>query len=328
MSLELTIAAGHYDRVAPLRDGRVRLEGIDINWLDLRVEEIFWRMFQHREFDASELSFSAYTVRRARGAHDLVAIPVFLSRSFRHNIVYVNADAGINRPEDLSGRKVGVPEYQVTAAVWVRGMLEDDYGVRPEDVEWWQGGLEKWGRKPQEPVHPAGVTINETAEGSTLAAMIASGELDALISPRVPSTFASSNGSVRRLFGDVEAVERDYYRRTGIFPMMHTLAIRRELVDANPWLPQSLFKAFSAAKSLALEDLRDTTAHHISLPFLNTHVRDTEALMGSDFWPYGLEENRATITTFLRYAARQQLIPEGITPESLFPESTWRTSTI
>lgn len=326
--LDLTVATGHYDRVAALRDGRVRPEGVEINWLDLKVEEIFWRMFQHREFDASELSFSAYVVRRARGAHDLLAIPVFLSRSFRHNIIYVNANAGIERPEDLSGRRVGVPEYQITAAVWVRGLLEDDYGVRPEDVEWWQGGLERWGRKPQEPVHPPGVRINETVEGSTLVSMLASGELDALISPRVPSNFDPANGPVRRLFEDTEALERDYFRRTGIFPIMHTLAMKRELADAHPWLPQSLFKAFSAAKALALDDLRDTTAHHVSLPFLHTEVADTEATMGADFWPYGLEANRVTITTFLRYATRQGLIPEGITPESLFPESTWRTSTI
>jgi len=326
--LKLTVAAGRYDRVAALRDGRVRPEGVDINWLDLKVEEIFWRMFRHREFDASELSLSAYVVRRGRGVHDLVAIPVFLSRSFRHNIIYVNADAGIERPEDLAGRRVGVPEYQMTAAVWVRGMLEDDHGVRPEDVEWWQGGLEQWGRKPQEPVHPTGVTINETPEGSTLAAMVASGELDALISPRVPSTAAAGSRTVRRLFRDPEPAERDYYERTKIFPIMHTFGIRSELVDENPWLPQSLVKAFAAAKSLALEDLRDTTVHHVSLPFLDSHVANTEASMGRDFWPYGLEKNRATIGTFLRYASRQQLIPEPIAPESLFPESTWRTSTI
>ncbi len=329
MTVKLTFAGGPYDRTAPLRDGRVRPEGVEIEWLTLKVEEIFWRMLRHREFDASELSLAGYVVRRSRGERDFAALPVFLSRSFRHNILYVNADAGIERPEDLAGKRIGVPEYQITAAVWVRQYLEDDYGVRPEDVEWFQGGLETWGRKPFEPVQPEGVTINPTPEGSTLAQMLADGEIDALVSPRVPSTYADDgSGPVRRIFDDPSAAARDYYARTGIFPIMHTVVLRQELVDEHRWLPQTMLKALMAAKKESMADLRDTTSHHVSLPFLHDHVAETEALMGEDFWPYGLDANRTTLETFLKHAHRQGLIHEPMEPEDLFPESTWHVQPI
>jgi 4,5-dihydroxyphthalate decarboxylase len=327
MNIPLTIAAGAYDRTAALRDGRVRPEGLDITWLPLKVEEIFWRMMRHREFDVSELSFSGYVVRRARGLHDLTAIPVFLSRSFRHNIVYVSERSGITRPEELAGRRIGVPEYQMTAAVWVRAFLQDDYGVDPKGVEWHQGGLEKWGRKPFEPVEPDGVTIVPTPEGKTLGGMLVDGEIDALISPRVPSVHRPGTG-VRRLFDDASAAARDYYARTQVFPVMHTVAIRTELVDAHPWLPYTLLNAFTAAKEHAIRDLEDTTAHHITLPFLHDHVDETRELMGRDFWAYGLEANRGTLETFLGAAHRQGLTDRVLRPEELFPESTWHTQPI
>lgn len=321
--LQLSISTGSYDRTAALRDGRVAIEGVDPVFIPLRVEEIFWRMLRHLEFDVSELSLAGYAVRVGRGINDLVAIPVFLSRSFRHNIIYVNADAGIDAPEQLAGKRVGVPEYQITAAVWARGLLEDEHGVRPEDIEWHQGGLETWGRKPFEPVHPQGISIQETPVGSTLAQMLRDGEVDALISPRVPSTYGSGEGKVRRLFKDVSSEERRYYEKTGIFPIMHTVAIRASLLEDHPWLAMSLFKAFNEAKRLAVADLGDTTAHHVALPFLRDHYEETLRLMGEEFWPYGLEPNLEVLSTFIRYAHRQQLIPTLIEPRTLFAESTW-----
>jgi 4,5-dihydroxyphthalate decarboxylase len=321
--LRLSIATGRYDRTSALRDGRVRIEGVDPTFIPMKVEEIFWRMLRHLEFDVSELSLAGYTVRRGRGLDDLIAIPVFLSRSFRHNIIYVNADAGIDTPDQIAGKKVGVPEYQITAAVWARGLLEDEYGVRPEDCEWHQGGLETWGRKPFEPISPEGVTIVETPEGATLAKMLEEGDIDALISPRVPSTYRDGSGAVRRVFTDAASEEKAYYGHTGIFPIMHTVAIKASLIDQHPWLPVSLMKAFEEAKHLAVVDVADTTAHHITLPFLRAHYDETVELMGEDFWPYGLDENRPALEAFLRYAHRQQLIPEPIEAPSLFPESTW-----
>ncbi len=322
--LDLSLAAYRYDRTEGLRDGRVRPEGVRLNCLTLRVEEIFWRMAQYREFDVAEFSLGGYVVRRGRGADDLVAIPVFLSRYFRHSCIFVNADAGISRPEDLKGRRVGVPEYQMTAAVWARGALADDYGVRPEEITWVQGGLEDPGRIPFEPVEPEGVSIEAAPTDRSLAQMLAAGEIDALFTARTPSTFHRSGGPVRRLFEKPWEVERDYFRRTGIFPIMHTVVIKRELLEANPWLAATMLKAFSDAKRLATAELTQTSALPITLPFLVEHAYETMDLMGEDFWPYGLEENRKTLETFVRYMHEQGMIAEPMPIESLFAPGTER----
>jgi 4,5-dihydroxyphthalate decarboxylase len=323
--LRLTLAAGHYDRTEALRDGRVRAEGIDLTYIMLRVEEIFWRMAQHREFDASEFSLGGYVVRRGRGADDLLAIPVFPSRFFRQSCIFVHEGSGVRRPEDLRGKRIGVPEYQMTAAVWARGMLADDYGVRAADVEWVQGGLEEPGRLPFEPAEPAGVTVGFAPADRSLAQMLESGEIDALVTARTPSTFQLGGSAVRRLFEHPFEVERDYFRRTGIFPIMHTLVVKKEILDANPWVAFTLFKAFSEAKDLAMADLTQTSALPLSLPFLVEHAYQTMDLMGEDFWPYALESNRHTLETFVRYMHEQGLIPKPMALETLFPESTQRT---
>jgi 4,5-dihydroxyphthalate decarboxylase len=323
--LRLTLAAGHYDRTEALRDGRVRAEGVDLNYLMLPVEEIFWRMAQYREFDAAEFSLGGYLVRRGRGADDLVAMPVFPSRFFRHSGIFVHTGAGIDQPQDLRGKRVGVPEYPMTAAVWVRGILADDYGVRPEDMEWVQGGLEEPGRLPFEPAEPPGVRVGFAPADRSLAQMLAAGEIDALVTARTPSTFERRGGPVRRLFADPWTVEREYFARTGMFPIMHTLVIKREVLESDPWVAATLFKAFDAAKALALADLTQTSALPLSLPFLVQHAYETTALMGDDFWPYGLEPNRRTLETFVRYAHEQRLIPEPLPIEALFAASTRRT---
>lgn len=323
--LRLTLAAGHYDRTEALRDGRVRPEGIELTYLMLRVEEIFWRVAQYREFDAAEFSLGGYLVRLGRGADDLVAIPVFPSRCFRHSGIFVHAASGIERPQDLRGKRVGVPEYQMTAAVWVRGILSDDYGVRPHEMEWLQGGLEDPGRVPFEPAEPPGVQLGFAPSDRSLAQMLAAGEIDALVTARTPSTFDRRGGPVRRLFQDPWSAERDYFQRTGVFPIMHTMVIKREVLNANPWVASTLFKAFEAAKALALEDLTQTSALPLSLPFLVEHAYQTLDLMGDDYWPYGLEPNRNTLETFVRYMREQGLIPQPLPIESLFPESTRRT---
>lgn len=323
--LRLSIATELYDRTAALHDGRVRPEGIEATWLALNVEQTFWRMLQHREFDVSELSLASYVIRRDQGHADLVALPVYLSRTFRHDCIYVNADAGIREPKDLLGRRMGVPEYQITAAVFARGLLSDDFGVAPADLHWFQGGLEEPGRVPHTRVDPP-VPIEKIPNDKTLARMLEDGEIDALISPRVPSTFKSGSGKVVRLFPDPWSVARDYFTRTAIFPIMHLVVIRSEIVDANPWVPQTLSKAFLAAKRIADANLRETAALPISLPFLVQHAEETATLMGADFWPYGVEPNRPTLEAFTRYAHEQGLIGTRPGIEELFPESTQRVS--
>lgn len=324
--LRLTIATELYDRTAALHDGRVRPEGIDATWLALNVEQTFWRMLQHAEFDASECSLASYVIRRDQGRTDLTALPVFLSRTFRHDCIYVNADAGIREPADLAGRRVGVPEYQITAAVFARGLLSDDHGVNPRDLHWVQGGLEEPGRVPHTKVDVPDVEISMAPAGRTLAQMLQDGELDALVSPRVPSTFRHGNGKVIRLFPDPWSLARDYFARTRIFPIMHLVVVRSSVVEANPWVPQTLNKAFIAAKRIADANLRETAALPISLPFLVEHAEQTAQLMGEDFWPYGVEPNRPTLEAFLRYAHEQGLIRERPAIEDLFPASTQRVS--
>lgn len=328
MTVSITLATGRYDRTAALQDGRVRPEGIALTCLALNVENIFWRMLRHREFDASELSFGGYVVRRGRGLDDIAAIPVFLSRSFRHSSIYVRRDGEISGPEDLRGRRVGVPEYQMTAAVWVRGILADDFGLLPREVEWVEGGLEEPGRQSAEPVAPAGVRIVPAPDGRSLSEMLVEGDLDALVTARTPAVFRRNGGPLVRLFSEPWVQEREYFRRTGIFPIMHTVGIRREVIDANPWIPQTLYRAFVQAKRLAQADLVQTSALPISLPFVLEHAATTEDLMGADPWPYGLEENRVTLETFVRYAVEQGLIAAAMPIEDLFVPSTHSTPRI
>ena len=322
--MRLTVAAGRYDRVAALRDGRVHVESLEFNWLTMRAEELFWRMIRYHEFDVSEMSLSGYVLQRARGLEDFVAIPVFLSRAFRHACFYINTESGIVEPSDLKGRKIGVPEYQITAAVWARGILSDDYGVTAQDMDWYQGGLENPGRVPFEPVEPEGVSLQFPPPEKTLSGMIESGELDALISPREPSTFNKGAGTVRRLFPEPWTDEKKYFERTGIFPIMHVVVIRRALLDENPWIAQELYKGFLESKRLAMEDLLDPAAVPASLPFLTENINATIDLMGKDFWPYGIEANRVGLETFVRYLVEQGMIKEEIPVEELFAESTRR----
>lgn len=291
----------------------------------LKVEETFWRMVQYREFDVAETALGGYVVRRGRGVDDLIAIPVFPSRYFRHSCIFVNKNAGIQRPEDMRGKRVGVPEYQMTAAVWMRGFLSDDYGVRAEDIEWIQGGLEDPGRIPFEPVEPPGIKLGFAPEGASLAKMLASGQIDALFAARSPSTFSRSGGPIRRLFDDPWSIERDYFKRTRVFPIMHTITIRRELLDANPWIASTLLKAFSEAKELAMVELTSTSALPVSLPFMVEHTYQAMDMMGEDFWPYGLEPNRKTLETFVRYMHEQAMISKPMPVETLFAPSTQRT---
>src|SRR5579863_242448 len=298
----VTLACWDYDRTAALASGEVRPEGVDLTYLSLPVEETFFRMLRHREFDAAEMSLSSYTFSLFRENPPFIAIPVFPSRFFRHSCIYVHADSGIREPKDLIGKRVGNPEYQMTAPVWIRGILSDEYGVPVTSATYLSGGEEEPGRPEKIALDlPPEFKLEAIPSDKTLSRMIETGEVDALYTARAPSTYGNGSGKVRRLFENYAAVEREYYLKTRIFPPMHIVALRRDVYEKNPWVAQSLSKAFFAAQKDAYDELRSTAALKSMLPWLTHHVKETEDLMGRDFWPYGYEPNVKALTTFLRY---------------------------
>ena len=321
--LRLSLACWNYDRTRALMDGSVQPDGIELTYLDLPVEETFFRMIRHREFDVAEMSLSSYTVSLFREPRPFVAIPVFPSRFFRHSCIYVNANAGIREPRDLVGKRVGTPEYQMTAPVWIRGILADHYGVPVDSVTYFTGGEEEPGRVEKQKLDlPARIRVQPIGATQTLARMLAEGEIDALHTARMPSTFRTGKGRVRRLFEDYKAVEQQYFRDTGIFPIMHTVVVRREVYEQNRWVAQALFKAFVEAQRRTYDDLDVTAALKSMLPWLTAHVEEARALMGDDYWSYGFARNRASLATFLRYHHEQGLSPRPLPPEELFAPET------
>jgi 4,5-dihydroxyphthalate decarboxylase len=321
--LPLTLAAADYDRTRPLINGSIRPEGIDLNYIPLQVEEVFWRMVRHAEFDASEISGTAYIVERTKPNPRFIAIPVFLSRTFRQNAVYVNANSGITKPEDLIGRKVGVPEYGVTALTWMRAFLQHDYNVHPSQIRWMVGGEEQPGRKERAAIlTPPGVTIEEIPPDATLNEMIVEGTIDAMMAPRMPRPFREGNPAVRRLFASYREVEEDYYRRTKHFPIMHMVAIRTEVYEAHRWVAESLYKAFCEAKDACLDALYEANALTATLPWLVPELEREREIFGRDLWPYGLEANRHTLEAMVSYHVEQGLIAKPVPVEELFAEPT------
>ena len=321
--LRLSLACWDYDRTRALMDGSAQPDGIDLTYLNLPVEETFFRMLRNGEFDVAEMSLSSYAVSMFREPRPFVAIPIFPSRFFRHSSIYINANAGIREPRDLIGKRIGTPEFQMTAPVWIRGILAEHYGVPVDSVTYYTGGEEEPGRSEKIKLDlPASIKVVPIGQTQTLSSMLAGGEIDALYTARMPSTFSMRDGPVRRLFPNYEEVEQDYFRRTGIFPIMHTVAMRRELYEEIRWIAQSLYKAFAEAQKKTYEDLYVTAALKAMLPWLTSHVEEARALMGDDFWPYGFERNRATLATFLRYHHESGLSKRLLTPEELFaPEA-------
>ena len=321
--LNLSIAIGDYDRVRPFVDGAVQMDGVSPTFMLLEPEEIFFRAFRHAEFDICELSLSSTTIKTSQGDCPYVAVPVFPSRAFRHTAIYIRTDRGINRPEDLRGKRIGLPEYQLTANVWARMILETEYGVKPSDVTWVRGGAETPGRVEKIKIAlPANIRIEAAPDDATLSGMLADGRLDAMIAPRAPSCFDQGHPHVRWLFEDPQTAASDWFRRTGIFPIMHVLGIRRELVERHPFLAVAAVKAFTQSKAIALTHLTDTAATKVTLPFVEEQLRRARDLMGTDFWAYGLEPNRPTLTAFLKAHHAQGLSARLLTPEELFHPTT------
>lgn len=320
--IALTLACAEYDRIASLALGDIQPDGIDLTMLRLPVEEIFWRMLRYREFDVSEMSLSSYLMARSR-SDDLLAIPVFPSRAFRHGCIFIHAHSGIHQAADLAGKRVGVPEYQMTAPLWQRALLQHDYGVHPRSITWLQGGLEQPGRDEKlQLTLPEEIDIRPISLQQTLSQMLLTGEIDALLTARIPSSFNLKTGGkqpiVQRLFPHYKQVEQDYFRRTGIFPIMHVIVIKKRILDEHPWVARNLFKAFVQAKDLLSQQMQETAALRLMLPWLNAELEATRDLMGNDFWPYGIEANRVTLNAAARYSHEQGLTPRQLTVEELF----------
>jgi 4,5-dihydroxyphthalate decarboxylase len=319
-NLQLSFAHWDYDRTRALEDGRVKCDGVDLNHISLPVDEIFFRMAKFQEFDIAEMSLSTYCMTLHSEDRPFVAIPVFPSRFFRHSCIYVNTDSGITCPEDLKGKRVASPEYQMTAPVWIRGMLNEDYGVDISTQAHYTGGQEQAGRIERSPLSLPWVT--PIPSDKTLSQMLYDGEIDALYAARTPSAYLKGDGRVVRLFENFGDVEREYYRRTGIFPIMHTVVIRREIYEKNPWIAQNLTKALTQSQEYTYTDLMETDALKAMLPWLPAHIADTRKEFGDDWWAYGFDKNLHTLSKFCEYHYEQGLSKRLLNPSELFAAET------
>ncbi|MEN3367611.1 MAG: 4,5-dihydroxyphthalate decarboxylase [Burkholderiales bacterium] len=323
--LQLSVAMGDYDRTRALLDGSVQIDGVDPVYMTLSPEEIFFRAFRNGEFDISEMSFSSYLVKASKGESPYVAVPVFLSRAFRHTSIYVRKDR-IKKPQDLKGCRIGVPEYQLTANVWARSILQDDFGVRPEDVTWVRGGIDEPGRPEKIKLQlPPDVKMENAPENDTISDMLDRGDIDGFMAPRPPSGAALKNPKVGWLFDDPTAVAKDYYKRTGVFPIMHVVGVKKELAEQHPWLPGAVQKAFEHAKTAALEKLSDTSATKVTLPFVEEQLKAARDSMGQDYWSYGVAANRRTLETFVRHHHSQGLSAKLMSVDEIFHPATYES---
>jgi 4,5-dihydroxyphthalate decarboxylase len=323
--LQLSVAIGDYDRNRPLIEGRVQIDGVDPVIMSLSPEEIFFRAMRHEAFDICELSLSSFVLRTARGDCPYVGIPAFVSRAFRHTAFIVRKASNIHRPQDLVGKRVGIPEWQLTANVWARALLED-YGVRMSDIQWVRGGLEETGRLEKISIAlPPGVVIEDIGPDQILRDMLDNGEIDAFMGPRAPTTFTPDNPNLTWLFEDPAAEARAFYKRTQIFPIMHVIGLRKEVAERHPWLPTALLKAFERSKEIALRHMADTSAAKVTLPFIDEQLRSARDFMGPDFWSYGVPKNRHVLETFLRHHYAQGISDRLVDVNELFHPGTVET---
>ena len=326
--LRLTCAGlDYWDRSRGLMDGSIRPTGIDLNYLIVPPGELFRRTAQFAEFEVSEFSVSTYTALYARGDRRFVAIPVFPSRNFRHGYLWINTRAGIDKPEDLKGKRIGVPEYQMTAALWIRAVLQHDYGVKPSDMHWFTGGLWSPGYEERAELDlPSDVELTVIPEHRYLEEMLDAGDIDALFSPARPGSFVAGDDKVKRLFPNFREVEKDYYKRTGYFPIMHTVVIRREVYEANRWIAMSLFEAYENTKRRARQRFISTGSLTVSLPWLADDLDEIEETFGGqDPFVYGIEPNRNILNAMIGYSVEQGLATRKVEIEELFAEECFGT---
>ena len=321
--LTLSLACTLSDRTRPILDGRVTVPGVTFDVMTGEPEDIFRRALRDRDLEVTELSMGSHIVTTVRGDAPYVGVPVFLSRAFRHSAIYVRTDRGIHGPADLAGRRIGLPEYQQTAALWVRGILREHYGVDTSGIAWRTGGLEMAGGSERVALRlPPGLDVAPIGPDETLNGLLANGELDAIVAPRPPSCFAAQTAPVGRLYPDYRIEEEAYYRATGFFPIMHCLAVRKDVAAAHPGLPRALFQVFSQAKALSVSELSLVNVLRVSLPWIAAEAEAQTRIMGGDPWPYGFERNREEIAAMIRYAVGDGLAAHAIEPEALFHSDT------
>lgn len=315
----------YLDRTRALETGAVVPAGIDLMYVvPESIADLFRGVANHAEFDVAEMSFCTLMIMVAKGDDRLVGLPIFPSRAFRHSQIYVNANAGLNSPSDLAGRQVGIQEYQMTAALWVRAHLEHDYQVRPDQIHWKTGGLYVPRFADRMPIElPPGVELSRIPDGETLEGMLLDGRLDALVTTEPPRAFVARRPEVTRLFRDHRSVELEYYKRTGFFPIMHTVVMRRDVYEANRWIAMSLLNAFNESKRLGLERLRYQGALAVELPWLSSEVEELDALFGGDPYPYGLRQNLPILEAMTSFAHEQGLTARKLDPRELFAPEGW-----
>ncbi len=318
--LHLTLATTDYDHVRDLVNGVIRPEGVVLTAFVLPVEEVFYRFIKNREWDVSEMSFGKFIGYASQGNSPFIGIPVFPSRVFRHSAFYVRTDRGIAKPKDLEGKRVGIPEWAQTAGIYARGYLSETAGVDLRKIHWVQAGMNEAGREEKvEFKLPAGIQYEQRRDTS-ISAMLRSGEIDAAISARVPAAFENGGGKIARLFPDYRAEEARYHAATGIYPIMHVIAMRRTVFERYPWVAMNLFKAFDEAKRRSIERIRDLTASRIPVPWSAAIADEWSKGFGADPFPYGLEENRKTLAAFCRFAHDQGVTAKQLAPDDLFPK--------
>jgi 4,5-dihydroxyphthalate decarboxylase len=317
--LHLTVATDDYDHFRDFRLGLVKAEGIETTWLTMDIHEVFARFAANREWDVSELSFAKFTAQVTEPDSDIVGIPVFASRMFRMSSFYVNKKSGIKSPGDLRGKKVGLPEWAQTAAVYTRGWLQHDAGVPLTEIDWYQAGTEQPGRTEKVELNlPKGLRLTRVTD-KALSGMLAAGELDCILTARPPSCFVKKHPDVVRLFPDFQAEEMRQFEATGVYPIMHIIALKRSILKENPWVARNLFNAFEESKERSLARLNDMSVSRYPVPWLADHVARLRERLGRDLYPYGIEENRPTLETFLKYAYEQGIARRLAKPEDLFP---------
>jgi 4,5-dihydroxyphthalate decarboxylase len=317
-TLTVSLACAPYDRVQPLFDGRVKIADCIIDAHPMPADEAFSRAYTTQDFDITELSASSHLLTSARGDSPYVGIPAFVSRSFRHSSFYIRTDRGIANPVDLKGKRIGVPQYQQTAALWARGLLADEYGVRASEIGWRNGGLDTPGNGERVPLELRGIDLQPIPAGATLSTMLAEGDLDAVIAARPPACFLNGAPNVARLFPNFREAEENYFRKTELFPVMHLIGIRRTLVAAHPWLATAVFDAFAEAREIAMTQLRYQGAFYAMLPWLPDDLSRAQAVMGPDFWPYGVAANRRELDAMRRWAVEQGLTENEPALEQIF----------